>query len=241
MTQPDVNHTWPPAPRRRVYLMRHGEVEYFDANGRPFRPETVPLTAAGEEQARAAGAALADVPIDRAFTSGLARTNATARLVLAERDVPLDEEPRLREIETGRMSEWEKAPSGLVRRTILDALSEEITPESRFLAGETFAACQLRVGAVWDELLARRDWQVLLLVAHGMVNRLILARLLGMPLGSLGRLEQDAACVNLIEIDDAGRALVRLVNYTAYDCCKHTLRRSTLEGLYEQYLRGRKG
>src|SRR5688572_22745764 len=98
MNPPERNDPWPPPPRRRVYLMRHGEVEYFDADGRPFRPETVPLTAAGEEQARAAGAALADVLIDRAVTSGLARTNATARLVLAEREVPLDEEPRLREI-----------------------------------------------------------------------------------------------------------------------------------------------
>jgi probable phosphoglycerate mutase len=240
MNQPEMNHRWPPPPRRRIYLMRHADVEYFDADGRPFRPETVPLTAVGEEQARAAGVALAEAPIDRAITSGLARTKATARLVLAEREIPVAEEPRLREIETGRMSDWEKASSGLVRRTILEALSEEVTPESRFLAGETFASCQARVGAVWDELLARPDWQALLLVAHGMVNRLLLARVLGTPLGSLGRLEQDATCINLIEFDDAGRPLVRLLNYTAYDPSKHVLRRSTLEGLYEQYLRGRK-
>jgi probable phosphoglycerate mutase len=29
--------------RRRVYLVRHGEVDYFDGNGRPCAPDTVPL------------------------------------------------------------------------------------------------------------------------------------------------------------------------------------------------------
>ena len=43
----------------------------------------------------------------------------------------------------------------------------------------------------------------MLVVAHGVVNRLILAKLLGAPLGALGKLEQDACCINLIEIDDA--------------------------------------
>ena len=57
----------------------------------------------------------------------------------------------------------------------------------------------------------------------------------------LGRLEQDAACINLVEIDGTGRPLLRMLNFTAYDACKQALRRSTLEGLYEQYLRGRKG
>ena len=34
------------AVRRRVYLMRHGDVAYFDADGRPVPPDDVPLTEA---------------------------------------------------------------------------------------------------------------------------------------------------------------------------------------------------
>ncbi|MDF3837831.1 histidine phosphatase family protein, partial [Cupriavidus basilensis] len=37
----------PPSPRRRVYLMRHGAVTYFDATGRPALPELVPLNETG--------------------------------------------------------------------------------------------------------------------------------------------------------------------------------------------------
>src|SRR5258706_366845 len=40
--------------RRRVYLMRHGEVSYFP-DGRPVPPEGVPLNDEGRAQARAAG------------------------------------------------------------------------------------------------------------------------------------------------------------------------------------------
>lgn len=71
--------------RRRLLLMRHGAVEYFDATGQPIRdPLSVSLTAAGEAQARSMGAAIASagVPIDRVITSGLARTRQTAALVL---------------------------------------------------------------------------------------------------------------------------------------------------------------
>ena len=39
--------------RRRIYLMRHADVAYFDERGRPVDPRTVPLSAAGVEQAAA--------------------------------------------------------------------------------------------------------------------------------------------------------------------------------------------
>ena len=39
--------------RRRIFLMRHGSVTYFDSAGKPFLPESVPLNAQGREQATA--------------------------------------------------------------------------------------------------------------------------------------------------------------------------------------------
>ena len=51
-----ADELWAPAaPRRRIYLMRHGSVTYFDENGRPLGSEQVPLNARGEAQALAAG------------------------------------------------------------------------------------------------------------------------------------------------------------------------------------------
>jgi probable phosphoglycerate mutase len=235
----DAVETWKPTPRRRLYLMRHGEVDYFDGAGRPFRPATVPLNAEGRRQAEAAARALATVPLDLALTSGLRRTVETAELALAGRAVPVQVEPRMREIETGRLSEWAAATPEQIERVVLGALASDLTPESTFLAGESFGSLQARLTACWAEILARRDWRHLLIVAHGVVNRMLLTRLVGSGLGGIGALEQDAGCINLVEVDDAGRCLVRLANYSPANPLKQGMELTTVEGLYQQFLRGR--
>lgn len=87
--------------RRRIYLMRHGFVDYASAAVRAARdPSIATLTARGEEEARAAGIALSEVHFDLAVCSGLARTRQTAELVLAEHPKApvLEEDPRFGEL-----------------------------------------------------------------------------------------------------------------------------------------------
>jgi probable phosphoglycerate mutase len=79
--------------RRRVYLMRHADVRYTDAQGRFVDPDTVSLTDEGRRQADGVREALAAIPFDRAVSSGLPRTVETAALVLAGRGL----EPQVRE------------------------------------------------------------------------------------------------------------------------------------------------
>src|SRR4026209_2869915 len=78
--------------RRRLYLMRHGEVSYFE-QGRPAPPEGVHLNEQGRAQAAAAALVLADIAFDWAVTSGLPRTDQTAAIVLGERTLPVITEP----------------------------------------------------------------------------------------------------------------------------------------------------
>ncbi|KAF5033768.1 Histidine phosphatase superfamily [anaerobic digester metagenome] len=44
----------------------------------------------------------------------------------------------------------------------------------------------------------------LAIVAHGGVNRVLLCRILGMPLENLFRLEQHYACINVLHAGDGG-------------------------------------
>src|SRR5947199_8186540 len=90
--------------RRRLFLMRHGEVSYFE-QGRPGPPDGVHLNAQGRAQAAAAALALADISFDRAVTSGLPRTEQTAAIVLGDRALPVMNEPGLREIRGGRLAD----------------------------------------------------------------------------------------------------------------------------------------
>ncbi len=54
--------------RRRIYLMRHGHVDYFASEVvRTGNAHDVVLTAQGRMEASAAGRALANVALDRAI------------------------------------------------------------------------------------------------------------------------------------------------------------------------------
>jgi len=233
----DATKKWPGTLRRRVYLMRHGEVDYFDGQGRPYPVGAVPLNAAGRAQAEAAAAALAEVSLDRVVTSGLRRCVETAALVAGGRTAEV--RPELREIEPGRFRDWGGATHEDVRRAILGALDSEVGPETHFLGGETFGALRARAWPCFQALLAEPGWRHLLLVAHGVVNRVLLAGVLGAGWAALAALEQDAGCINLIEVDDVGRCLVRLVNHTPAAPLKAGMEMSTLELLYWQYSRTR--
>ncbi len=87
---------------RLVVLSRHAHsvlnVE-GRVNGDPARP--VPLTEDGEREARQLGLQLANVPIEVCIHTRFGRTQETAAIALAGRDVPAEVEPLLDDIDVG--------------------------------------------------------------------------------------------------------------------------------------------
>jgi probable phosphoglycerate mutase len=222
-------------PRRRLYLVRHGDVSYFDAQGRPFRPDTVPLNAEGRQQAEALARELAAVPLDRVLSSDLLRSRETAAILTAGRSLHLETREQLREIQPGRLAD---IPAQTTPAAFLRAFTNEFDRDARFLGGETFGSLADRVLGCFQELLADPGWRHLLLVAHGGVNRVILAQAFGPGLRGFGALEQDPACLNVIDVAQDGKCLVRLVNHTPYNPAKVGLELTTMERLYQQYRAG---
>jgi broad specificity phosphatase PhoE len=213
--------------RRRIYLMRHAAVAYFD-NGRPLRPDDVPLTEDGIEQARAAGEALAAVRFDRVLASGLPRTVETARIVAP--DVEAESWPELRELEGGRLGD---IPEDELERTFVRAFHGIVPEDARFLGGETIGALFDRVLPALERLLADRTWDAVLVVAHGGVNRAILSHALTGARTFLGNFEQAPACVNVLDVGDDW--VVRAVNVTPYDPLHLRGRHTTMEELWQQF------
>lgn len=221
--------------RRRIYLMRHGEVEYFDRTGKPFRPDEVPLTERGRKQAEKAAETLRDVPLDRVLVSPLLRTVQTAELVLAGRDVAIERHDAIREIAPGRLRDLAIDPE-TIRRSFLGAFGLELSPSDQFLGGETFESMLARVLSFFRELVLNTNWNDLLIVAHGGVNRAILTEALGTGLAGFGRLEQDPACINILDVDDDRRILVRMINFSPFNPAKLGHRFTTMEDLMLRYL-----
>jgi broad specificity phosphatase PhoE len=213
--------------RRRIYLMRHGQVAYFE-NGRPLRHQVVPLTAEGREQAAAAAKLLDGIAFDRVITSDLPRTVETARIVAPS--VEPESWPELREIESGRLDE---IPEDALEAAFLGAWQDVVPEDVRFLGGETIGSLLDRVLPAVDRLIADPDWDVLLAVLHGGVNRAILSHALTGRRALLGNLEQSPACINVLDVGDDW--VVRAVNHTPYDPAHLRNRLRTMEELWEEF------
>lgn len=207
--------------------MRHAAVSYFD-RGRPLRPEDVPLTVAGRDQAYAAASMLRGIDLDRVITSGLPRTVETAGIVAP--DLEPEAWPELRELETGRLAD---IPEDELERAFTHAFRDVVPEDARFLAGETIGSLFDRVLPALDRLLAADDWDIALAVLHGGVNRAILSRALTGGRAFLGNLEQSPACVNVLDVGDEW--IVRAVNVTPYDLAHLEGRSTTMEELWQQF------
>ena len=229
--------THPARRRRRIVLMRHGSVSYFDASGKPVLPEQVPLNAEGRDQADAAGRAFAaeGVVFDKVIVSGLPRTVETAARVLAAAGLTqaVDTWPELQEIRGGRLADI--APDQL-HAAFTGIFSGPVSEDTRFLGGESVGALLDRVHPAIARLRADPGWDCALLVLHGGVNVAILSLALTGQRMFLGGLAQAPGCINAIDVGSAaGDVVVRYVNHAPPAPLQAAVRSTTMEDLLQQY------
>ena len=142
----------------RLVVARHAESEWnvrAALNGDAARPG--PLSAAGRDQARRLGAALADEPLDLCVTSPFERTRETADLALAGREVPRLVVPELAEHPVG---DYEGRPLAEYLVWAHAAGSAEPVPGTE----ETRAELARRVARGWRVVLERPEATVLAVV-----------------------------------------------------------------------------
>ena len=230
--------------RRRIYLMRHGFVDYTSKEVREAGDPTIAyLTPSWREEARAAGIALSEVHFDLALCSGLKRTRQTAEIVLREHPdaPPLEDEPRIGELRSGKYIDFESAEQLAATMTFQFERAGE--PGATFLdGGEKFSDAMSRIENGLLDLLHRPNWHTALVVAHEVVNRLILAWAIGAPLGASAAFEQDTGCINIIDFDlvpeESGsgtqieRALIKSVNLTPSNYLKNGMNLRSLEAIF---------
>jgi probable phosphoglycerate mutase len=207
--------------------MRHGRVAYFD-QGRPLPPDDVSLTPEGREQVHAAAAMLDGIAFDRVITSGLPRTVETAGIVAP--DAEAESWPELREIEAGRLAD---IPEDDLERTFVEAWRDVVPEDARFLGGESVGSLLDRVLPAVHQLLADTDWDVLLAVLHGGVNRAILSYALTGGRAFLGNFEQSPGCINVLDV--GGGWVVRAVNISPSDLVHRDNRLRTMEELWSEF------
>jgi len=158
-----------PMGNTRLFLVRHGAVASA-WKGRIYGCLDVPLSEAGEAEARAAALELADEPIDLVVSSGLARAEYGGARIRAARGLERHDDPELREIDRGdwvgqTFEELEREHPGA-----WEAWSRAPDRE-RPPAGESLADVAARVVPRLDHWVEVCDGGVLAVVAHRWVIR----------------------------------------------------------------------
>jgi broad specificity phosphatase PhoE len=195
-----------PAVERRLYLVRHAETEALTRSGHMRSADPIPLTERGVEQAEALGRVFAGIPVAQVHASPMDRTAHTARLLAGEgRTLAFD--PRLREISLGHFD-------GAHTKEVFAAAPRWLAdPDAALPGGESLNDVVDRASAALRDILAGDEARDVVVVAHGGVNRGLIAHLLGMPMDRAHRIRQDWASVNVLDRAE-GRWWIGVLNWT---------------------------
>jgi broad specificity phosphatase PhoE len=209
-------------PRRvagpRLLLVRHGETDW-NREGRFQGQIDIPLNENGRAQAQAARRFLAAIPIDRAYTSAMARPRQTAEAILSDHPgVPLTSTTGLLEIGHGL---WEGRLEGEIAEGWPQLLNDwKERPETvQMPQGETIHDVWQRSLTTWNRIAAGLDAQeTALVVAHDAVNKTILCALLGLGPEAIWAIKQGNGGVTVIDYPDGatGEPVVTCMNLTGH-------------------------
>jgi probable phosphoglycerate mutase len=139
-------------------LSRHGESTLNSQNrinGDPAVP--VALTEKGRQEARSLGRQIAHLGLDLCICTQFSRTRETAEIALGGRDVPIEVEPLLDDIDVGDL---EGLPLEDYR-----AWKREHSRSDPFPGGESLDAAALRYAKAFRKLLERSE-ESIFVVSH---------------------------------------------------------------------------
>jgi broad specificity phosphatase PhoE len=147
-----------------LMLVRHGESEW-NAQRRFQGQSDVPLSALGRLQAQLVAERLAGVKIDAVYASDLVRAWETAAAIAAQGNLEVISEPRLRELKFGVFEglTFEEAEAHYPEMVAAWLDDFNRPPDG----AETIDLFNARVVSLLDDLKAKHDEQVVLLVGHG--------------------------------------------------------------------------
>ncbi|MGB0722388.1 MAG: histidine phosphatase family protein [Gammaproteobacteria bacterium] len=189
----------PTPPMTVVDLIRHGS----PVGGRKYRGQIDdPLSELGWAQMRGAVEPyfVAAAPWTRVVSSTLSRCQAFGAELAERLGVGLELDDRLREVRFGawegrRGAEIDADAPGTLECFYADPVN------ARPADAEPLQAFFDRAGAAYDDIVARHVGEHVMVVTHAGVIRAISARVLGVPLSHMYRLQVANASITRIRID----------------------------------------
>jgi probable phosphoglycerate mutase len=195
-----------------LILVRHGATlanvcQPYVLQGLSPDPDLVEL---GWQQARAVATASRTSGATHVYCSPLLRAAQTAQAIADELRVPVTVVPPLVEADTGLWTglSW---PAIEQRWPAEHAAFVQDPEQHPYLGGENLAQVHGRCVPAALDLVARHPGEVFVVVGHGVVNRVLLAHWLELPLRFARRLPQNNGGINIITFEGS-KSKVRTVN-----------------------------
>lgn len=201
-------------PTLVIYLLRHGETE---GPKKVYKGHIdVPLSKIGEKQVEQVARFLKEysrkyeLKSELCYSSPLKRAVKTAEILGKSLSLQIKPVQVFKERNFGK---WE----GLSINDIVSLYPEEFErwrrDPLRFCPpqGESTIQVSKRASDALKEILKNHNGSQIFITAHGGINRVILCNILGIPLENIFRIEQEFACVNIIEFYES-QPVVKLIN-----------------------------
>lgn len=203
----------------KLYIMRHGETDW-NKERRLQGQSDIELNDYGRELAYKTRDGLKEVPFDFVITSPLKRARETAEIVKGERDIPIIEDARIKEMSFGAYEGLRcKGENCDIPKEIMKAFFEEPENYQAPQDGEDFETFCRRIKDFLQELYEKEEYQdsTILITVHGAVIRAVLRAIKDTPLHSFWEGGVYGNCAALIVKVTDGKPLIERENALYYD------------------------
>jgi broad specificity phosphatase PhoE len=182
-----------------LLLVRHGETEWN--TGEVFRGRAdVNLNEKGIVQAKLLGEYLKKSRLEAIYSSPLARAVQTAESIATPHSLDIRIEPALIDLNYG---EWQGMPLGEVKKIYKNLyIKWRKTPESiTFPGGESLGDVKNRVVAAVTKIINEHEG-TLVLVAHRVVNKVLICFMLGLDISHFWNIRQDTCGITSFSYEE---------------------------------------
>lgn len=185
--------------KTKVIMVRHGETQW-NVECRFLGSVDMTLNEKGIRQAGYAAKALAEVPLDAAYSSPMKRAFQTGEIICQNRDISIHTEQGLAEICCGK---WE----GLNGEEVEARYPGQIQlwasqPEQLQIdGGETFQAVSDRIVEAFNRIVKQNSGKTILITSHMICLTLLMLHFEGKPVSEIWKVKPIGnAALNVVEV-----------------------------------------
>jgi probable phosphoglycerate mutase len=196
-----------------ILLIRHAENDYVKTGRLAGWTPEVHLNDHGRDQAAALGERLADAPIRQLYSSPLERTVETAQAIQQYHPhLPIQHNHAVGEV---RYGDWEGKSIAALRTRKMWEVVQEYPSRAVFPNGEAMRDVQTRAVNEIERLVRAHPREMVAVVSHADLIKMVLAHYLGMHLDAFQRIVVSPASISTLQLGHS-RPFIAVMNDTAH-------------------------